>query len=687
MDPLVLTVLIAAFGLATLVFVMVLVAARADHQVTIRGPMATLEELDRQIDTKRETLVDLDDDLKQRREALANVAGIQAEVDALVRQREDLLTEHGQLEDRRAEVLAVRAETEEACARQAEASRNLAETVAELGHVQTELSEARRLVGEIDAMTERHETLSGKVSELRTQVAELEALLAQEDALRRRLPELEREAARLDGEIEARRSRREDAEAAAQSAEERLRALQAKHVEAAATLAVASQENRESEDKVEGLQRRRADLEAHVARLDADIQEMGKKREELAKEDDDEDKLAELTRPPQCLVAAKNSGWTRPLGARSERDSLGAVEESLKQAGLTFGQRTIYAFHTALKVADISPMTVLAGISGTGKSQLPRGYAAAMGIHFLQVPVQPRWDSPQDLMGFYNFVDKRYRATDLARLLAHLDPENWPDMAAEWKERMALVLLDEMNLARTEYYFSEFLSRLEMRPQRNEISDPARRADAEIELDIPGESNGGGRRIYAGYRVLFAGTMNEDESTQTLSDKVLDRSNVLRFTRPEKLEFDGDGTHESEPVNGYLDAAQWERWIDEAKQHGDKESIETAIENLNRILGGAQRGFGHRMAQAMERYARQYPNPDDWRLAIADQVEMRVLPKLRGVDLADPGTEHALKELMQYTIEELQDQDLGDAIQRDVTAGEDRELFAWSGLDRQGHGG
>ena len=689
MDPLVLTVLIGAFGLATLVFVMVLVAARADHQVTIRGPMATLEELDRQIDTKRGTLVDLDDDLKQRREALANVAGIQAEVDALVRQREDLLTEHQQLEHRRAEVLAVREETEEAFARRAEATRNLAETVAELEHVQTELSGARRLVGEIEAMTERHETLSDKVSKLRTQVAELEALLGQEDSLRRRLPELEREAARLDGEIEARRSRREDAEAAAQSAEERLRALQAKHVEVAAALAVASQKSREWEDKVEGLQKRRTELEARVARLDADIREMEKKREELAKngKDDDEDKLAELTRPPQCLVAAKNSGWTKPLRARSEIDALGTVEDSLRHAGLTFGQRTIYAFHTALKVADISPMTALAGISGTGKSQLPRAYAAAMGIHFLQVPVQPRWDSPQDLMGFYNFVDKRYRATDLSRLLAHLDSENWPDLAGEWKDRMALVLLDEMNLARTEYYFSEFLSRLEMRPRRNENSDPARRADAEIELDIPGESNSGGRRIYAGYRVLFAGTMNEDESTQALSDKVLDRSNVLRFTQPEKLVFDGDGTHEAESVNGYLDAAQWERWIDEATQHGDKESIESAIETLNRILGDAQRGFGHRMAQAIERYARQYPSPDEWRIAIADQVEMRVLPKLRGVDLADSGTERALKELDQYTTEELHDQDLGEAIRRDVSAGQQRGLFAWTGLDRKGHGG
>ena len=252
---------------------------------------------------------------------------------------------------------------------------------------------------------------------------------------------------------------------------------------------------------------------------------------------------------------------------------------------------------------------------------------------------------------------------------------------------MALVLLDEMNLARTEYYFSDFLSRLEMRPHRNENSNPARRADAEIELDIPAESNGTARRIYAGYRVLFAGTMNEDESTQTLSDKVLDRSNVLRFTRPEKLEFGGDSTHDTDPTSGYLDAAQWDRWIDECGQHVDNEIIEAAIEKLNRILGPTQRGFGHRMAQAIERYAQQYPNADDWRLAIADQVEMRVLPKLRGVDLADSATEDALKELMDYTTETLQDQDLGEAIQRDVSAGEERGLFAWGGLDRQGHGG
>lgn len=112
MDPLVLTVLITAFGLIAIVLVTVVVAARADHQVTIRGPHATLEELDARIATKRETLVDLDEDLQKRREALANIADIQGEVDSLVRQRDELVTEHQQLDDRRAEVSLMRNEAD-----------------------------------------------------------------------------------------------------------------------------------------------------------------------------------------------------------------------------------------------------------------------------------------------------------------------------------------------------------------------------------------------------------------------------------------------------------------------------------------------------------------------------------------------------------------------------------------------
>src|ERR1035441_2314743 len=99
------------------------------------------------------------------------------------------------------------------------------------------------------------------------------------------------------------------------------------------------------------------------------------------------------------------------------------------------------------------------------------------------------------------------------------------------KDQMLLLLLDEMNLARIEYYFSDFLSRLEQRRGRK-IEDAQRRQEVSLLVDAgslpPGEAP---RFIFPDFNVLFVGTMNEDESTQSLSDKVIDRANVLRIGR------------------------------------------------------------------------------------------------------------------------------------------------------------
>jgi hypothetical protein len=108
--------------------------------------------------------------------------------------------------------------------------------------------------------------------------------------------------------------------------------------------------------------------------------------------------------------------WGDPRGRLSKSGMRWAMSSNLK-----YNDRTIRAFHTSLKINDISQMTVLAGVSGTGKSLLPRRYAEAMGLHFLQIAVEPRWDSPQDLLGFYNYVEKRYRSTDLARPIHRID--------------------------------------------------------------------------------------------------------------------------------------------------------------------------------------------------------------------------------------------------------------------------
>src|SRR6056297_3952715 len=237
-------------------------------------------------------------------------------------------------------------------------------------------------------------------------------------------------------------------------------------------------------------------------------------------------------------------------------------------------------------------MAVLAGISGTGKSQLPRQYAAGMGIGFLQVPVQPRWDSPQDLMGFYNYIEGKFRPTDMARALWAVD-ELHNDQADP--DRMMMILLDEMNLARVEYYFSDFLSRLESRPRPSDVGDANERKDAEIELEIPNMQTP--PRIFPGYNLLFAGTMNEDESTQSLSDKVVDRANILRFSAPRRL-IDGHAEGEVEPTVA-LSRRTWERWGRSGASLAENSRVIGRVEQMVDLMREFKRPFGHRLGRAI----------------------------------------------------------------------------------------
>jgi hypothetical protein len=347
--------------------------------------------------------------------------------------------------------------------------------------------------------------------------------------------------------------------------------------------------------------------------------------------------------------------------AQEERQMLERARDYIRGKGLFFPERVLHAFHTSLKASDISPLVVLAGISGTGKSELPRHYADGMGLHFLLVSVQPRWDSPQDLFGFYNYLEKRYKATELARALVQFEMFNqsaWdlPEDAEidDRSDRVLLVLLDEMNLARTEYYFSEFLSKLETRRMVNEESEDDR-ARAEIELDMGRllESRKG-LRLYPGQNVLFAGTMNEDESTQALSDKVIDRASVLRFWRPKKTNPTTTLPPQSIPTTG-LSLKTWKKWrrpITDLGQHSGE--VDSWIENLNNALTLLGRPFAFRVDRAIRSYIANYPRwaPNWHKRAMADQLEQRIFPKLRGIE--PDQTQNALRAIGSI-IDQLED--------------------------------
>jgi hypothetical protein len=358
---------------------------------------------------------------------------------------------------------------------------------------------------------------------------------------------------------------------------------------------------------------------------------------------------------------------------------------------LRFDPRTLYAFHSALKSTGSSPLVTLAGVSGTGKSELPRCYADALGINFLGIAVQPRWDSPHDLFGFYDYLEQRFRPTELTRALLQLDPigsqneRGWDCPGGYDKTRlgrqMLLVLLDEMNLARVEYYFSEFLSKLETR--RGIIpSDANQRSRAEIVLDVAGRSaKQHPLRLYVGANVLFVGTMNEDESTQSLSDKVIDRSNVLRFGSPRVI-----SPLRSTSTNGTarpVDRLQFEHWQSWCKtmhdlESEDKQRLLEWIRQIREALDAIARPFAYRVANAILEYAANYPEVEN-RIehAIADQIEQRVLPKLIGLDLHQAGSANALSSIARV-LDEIDDDKLKEQLEKSRR----EDYFQWTGLDR-----
>ena len=392
------------------------------------------------------------------------------------------------------------------------------------------------------------------------------------------------------------------------------------------------------------------------------------------------DALKDLWEPiafPSLLPSAKE---------RSEIDLLEDTQNYIRGKKLYFPRRVIHAFHTSMKCNDISPLTVLAGISGTGKSELPKCYAEGMGIHFTMLAVQPRWDSPQDLLGFYNYMENKYKPTELARAMVRFDMfnrEQWGEIPPECddrSDRMLLVLLDEMNLARVEYYFSEFLSKLETRRGVN-IYDDMDRVKSEIELELTGRAP---LRIFPGRNILFTGTMNEDESTQTLSDKVLDRANILRFGKPKSSDISAQIRNSTlrPPREEGMTYARWNTWCTEAKGIKVDRTISEWIDELNCIMAELQKPFGHRVAQAIAAYVVNYPkgiaHGKEQEMAFADQIEQRIMPKLRGIDLIQ--NEDALNKIGKL-IARTNDEALADAFERGCKD-DANGVFMWQGVDR-----
>lgn len=666
-----LLVFIIVGALALLSIIQITLAIRQDRLISAAGPVEELAVYEKRLEEKKRLLVDLEEELAKRREAMAVVADIGAEVDGLRRQKEELLAEWNAMDEKREEVQAMRREIEGIVIERQSLEAEIAPLRAEYLDVKERLERAEELVGRIDALTSEHDRMSTQVETMRDELRRLEEAESRVARLEEREKALEADCARLEGRTSSQND--ELAELGARVAKEReaLAEAHSEHARTEAQVAAERLELRRLKGELENLAETRRSLESRLACLEGDI----KKSEgrEPYSENAETDKLRELREKPPVIRAMAD--WPS-AGTENETDALKRVERRLRAKGLHYPTRTLHAFHTAMKVNETTQMAVLAGISGTGKSQLPRQYAAGMGIGFLQVPVQPRWDSPQDLMGFYNYIEGKFRPTDMARALWALDEVNNDDAV---KDRMMMILLDEMNLARVEYYFSVFLSRLESRPTSSDIGDWNERKDAQIELEIPNMQLP--PRIFPGYNLLFAGTMNEDESTQSLSDKVVDRANVLRFAAPKAI---SPAQREGEvPDVRALPRSRWQGWVRPVSRVEGERRVRDGVETMVDLMKELKRPIGHRLGRAIMAYVANYPDAEGTRPiedAIADQVEMRLLPKLRGVDVEIAGPQFSRLKI--FVEKDLGDETLAQAIADSVQASEETGQFVWSGVTR-----
>jgi 5-methylcytosine-specific restriction enzyme B len=254
------------------------------------------------------------------------------------------------------------------------------------------------------------------------------------------------------------------------------------------------------------------------------------------------------------------------------------------------------------------------------KPRRVKAQVASSRIAFLSV--RPDWTDNRSLLGYYNPLTARYQSTELLALLlrAKADPG-----------QPYFVILDEMNLAKVEYYFSDFLSALEAGTEMilHDSQDDLFLDEAEI-MSIP-------RRTGIPKNVFFAGTVNVDETTYMFSPKVLDRANVIEFNDVDLHKYPEGastiGPFRLRPGSTVTDLLAVARlpipsdWVDLAPAY------KARLRQLHGLLVPYHLHFGYRVANEIARYmnlASEYVDPKGLDTAFDLQLLQKVFPKLAG---------------------------------------------------------
>lgn len=323
-----------------------------------------------------------------------------------------------------------------------------------------------------------------------------------------------------------------------------------------------------------------------------------------------------------------------------------SIQEAMEEEGFVISPAELANFFLAITV---SPLVILSGISGTGKSLLPRKFAKFTNSNFQAIPVQPQWSDNSDLFGYVpslasgSFVKGKI-------IDSILEAKRNPSV-------LTIALLDEMNLAPVEHYFSDFLSVAESRQRKG-----ARIGSDHLPIDLPVAPESAfismcdslrGMELPSNLRIV--GTANMDETTHTFSPKVLDRAFTIEFDDPDLTAF---ATYRGSAIRSIDILAQ--ATIDEANPINIMEAQDASqqlfehvaawLDEIQCILSPAGIKFGYRTRDAILLYLHFWRRFELSEVLVGSAaldlcILQKVLPKISG---SGEALESALRRLLDW---------------------------------------
>lgn len=271
-----------------------------------------------------------------------------------------------------------------------------------------------------------------------------------------------------------------------------------------------------------------------------------------------------------------------------------------------FADDLLERYHVALNHLNHKHFVILSGLSGTGKTSLAKLYAFAVhGLvntdvenpFFFMCVVRPDWTDPTGLIGYHDVISGKYTVTPFLQALL---------VATAHKDTPVFVCIDEMNIARAEFYFADVLSAMESAMPLH-IHSNSVPLDGSSGEQIPSE-------IKLPSNLFIIGTINIDESTHPLSDKILDRANSIDMSLVD--------------IKGFLESLAL-RYTELKVSINDCSSL---LIQLSSILSAYSLGFGYRVVEEFLCYYafNKRTGVMDSLKALDSQIAQKILVKLRG---------------------------------------------------------